>query len=163
MYLTDQWCLGPHMELAVFHSSHHYWLVLCPQPGVGSVVWVSKTFCDVKDLRGDLCFYKRLLRCVFFFFLQGVCQREGEGGEQASFYETAPSATGGTRTERLQGLDRQGRYCSTQQQFSLRGVELVRLVWHSLVKITTLCVEEYWLLHCDVIMLKPDKLCLYMR
>lgn len=29
------------MELDVFHSPHHHWLVLCAEPGVGSPVGVS--------------------------------------------------------------------------------------------------------------------------
>lgn len=31
------------MELDILHSSHHYWFVLCVEPGVGSPVGVSVT------------------------------------------------------------------------------------------------------------------------
>lgn len=31
------------MELDLLHSSHHYWLVLCAEPGVGCPVGVSVT------------------------------------------------------------------------------------------------------------------------
>lgn len=43
LHISDQRCLGSHVELDVLHSSHHHWLVLCPEPGVGCLVWVSVT------------------------------------------------------------------------------------------------------------------------
>lgn len=43
LWISDQRCLGSHMELDLLHSSHHYWLVFCAEPGVGCPVGVSVT------------------------------------------------------------------------------------------------------------------------
>lgn len=40
-FISDQRCLGSHVELDVLHSSHHHWLLLCPEPGVGCLVRVG--------------------------------------------------------------------------------------------------------------------------
>lgn len=40
---SDQRCLGSHVELDLLHSSHHYRLVLCAEPGVGCPLGVSVT------------------------------------------------------------------------------------------------------------------------
>lgn len=42
--VSDRRCLGPQLELAVLHPSHHYRLFLCPEPGAGSPLWVGSHF-----------------------------------------------------------------------------------------------------------------------
>ena len=59
------------------------------------------------------------------FPVQRICQGEGEGGEQAGLHEATPPAAGGTRTERLPSLDRQGRYWAAQQQHICRHTLIV--------------------------------------
>lgn len=40
-FLSDQWCLRSHLELAVLHPSHHHRILLCSQPCPGSAFRVS--------------------------------------------------------------------------------------------------------------------------
>lgn len=55
VYVVDvsgQWCLGPLLELALFHPSYNHRLLLRPEPGAGSPFWVCH-ICHTCDISND--------------------------------------------------------------------------------------------------------------